>query len=718
MEVKTSAKVENLPDDLTADQLKGLKISEMRKLAEAAGISAKGPKSKLLERISKAINLRDSLRSMDDDESEEPEEEPEEAEAMDEEPADDEEEADEEDATFTVGENFIEGTVHQWKGNYGFINIGGKAPLFCHNGEINSSDRFPCLRKNMEVRLKLATWTSGDKNGQTFAKEVQARDGSDISYFEKQGESDHWDRVDIESPEDRYNGTVLWYNFRKKFGLIKPDEPISFGEGDDKVEISDKAEEGKDSVYVGWHDILTDDDPPGLVKDMKVQFSLYKDGQGFGAANVALVGGGMIVRPDARNKKWKPDTEARFTGTVKYFKVNGFGFITPNEKQADGEDFPYNEQIFKERLYVNPYDINTDASPAFLKEDQEVEFSVDVGNGQLHAKNITGADGGSLPGAEEGELPDAYKEKVKRESLSEEVFTGKVKFFAWDKHFGTIEMEEDNMEGLDDKTKKAITEKSVYVNWSDIQSTDKVIGVEAETEVQFKLYKDEKGIGAEEVTDMDGEPLSGQVKPAPKRKSWRNFRGRGRGRWRGRGRGRWRGRGRGRGRRYGRGRGRGRGRRGGWRGRKRNYDGGYSGGQAKRRRVVGWDDVGSAAKGGSRQGFVQWWDKSQGEGCIVAGSQRFKATKDQLQAEKPQWAFLEKDQMIEFQAGKDRFGHDCCFYVTGPGGSLIRQLTTLGDTQGPPQMGSVPPTQGGGGGRFLSTGPSRWSGMGGRRSGW
>lgn len=103
-----------------------------------------------------------------------------------------------------------------------------------------------------------------------------------------------------------------------------------------------------------------------------------------------------------------------------------------------------------------------------------------------------------------------------------------------------------------------------------------------------------------------------------------------------------------------------------------------------------------------------WWDKSANEGCIASeGGRRFKCTYDQVQAEKPCWAFLEKDQMVEFQQGKDRFGHDTCFYVTGPGGTLIRQITTLDQARG---AGAVPPARGGGGGggsRFLR-----------RRGGW
>merc|ERR1711990_574154 len=101
----------------------------------------------------------------------------------------------------------------------------------------------------------------------------------------------------------------------------------------------------------------------------------------------------------------------------------------------------------------------------------------------------------------------------------------------------------------------------------------------------------------------------------------------------------------------------------------------------------------------------------------MGNGRRFKCTMDQVQCEKPCWAFLEKDQIIEFQAGQDRFGHDTCFYLTGPDGTLIRQRTTLqqakkGKADVPPS--AVPPTAGAAGKRFFATNdgwgkPSGWN---------
>jgi len=268
-------------------------------------------------------------------------------------------------------------------------------------------------------------------------------------------------------------------------------------------------------------------------------------------------------------------------------------------------------------------------------------------------------------------------------------------------------MEDLENAGLDDEVVKTIEEKKVYFNTSDITSTDKLIGVEAETLVKFKLYKDEKGIGAEAVTDAEGNAICGQVRPAPKKKFKRKTKGK---------------------KKFQKGK-KGKGRQNGPRRSQRKNKGkrvqkrrnSWSEGQKQKknkrqkrgRKTVGWGELNNVqsiktlvdAPRGKSRGFVVWWDKSAGEGCIATEqNQRYKCTMDQVQCEKPCWAFLEKDQIIEFQAGQDRFGHGVCFYVTGPGGTLIRQNTTLDQANGMSEKpaSAVPPTAAGGG-RFLST---------------
>lgn len=377
-----------VPTDLKAEDVDKMKVSELKAELTKQKSSTQGTKTKLASRLKAILKAKAELAKAQAEEDDE-----EEVDADEDMEAADEEAADDGPAEFTVADDFTEGTVALWKGTYGFINIGEDKGLFCHKDDIETSDRHGCLRKNMLVRCKIAEYTSGKKKGQKFAQSVQQRDGSPVTWFANTGEGDLFEREPL--GDKVYEGTVKFFNFKKKYGLIKPDETIEVGEGDDKIVVSEEgADDKKDCIYVGWHDIVTDDVPPGLKKDMKVQFTLYKDKQGLGCSDVAQVGGDPIVRQDTRNKNWKPDSEERFSGTVKFFKVNGFGFITPNEKQADGEAFKYNENMFKGRLFINPNDIVTDSSPAFLEQDQEVEFSVEVKDGELQAKNIT------LPGGD------------------------------------------------------------------------------------------------------------------------------------------------------------------------------------------------------------------------------------------------------------------------------------------------------------------------------
>lgn len=699
----------------TPNSVSSMTVKDMRQALKAEGSSAVGSKAQLRKRLTAILKAKEELSKTIAGEGSGEEADEEELCSQGESQGEASQDEGDGEPEFTVSDEFTEGTVAIWKGTYGFISVGDatKLRLFCHKDDIDTSDRRGCLRKNMDVRCKVCEYTSGDKVGQKFAQQVQCRDGTKISWFKNCGENDTWQREILE-PRTVYEGTVQFFNFRKKYGLIKPSEPIIVGEGDDRVEVSDAAGEKKDCVYVGWHDIITDDTPPGLTKGMKVQFSLYKDDKGLGCFDVALPGGQPIVRQDARNKNWKPDTEERFRGTVKFFKLNAFGFITPNEKQPDGSAFPYNEIMFKERLYLSPSDIQTESSPAFIEQDLEVEFSVDVVDTELHAKNVSLPGGGKIV-VDASKLPEAYSKKVTREPITDKVFSGKVVVYRWDKFFGFIEMDDLESADLDDATKKAIEDKKVYFNTRDITSTDRLVGVEKDTLVKFKLYRDEKGVGAETVTDAEGNAICGQNRPVRKRK---------------------RPAGRGNKTRKNKKDGRGKGRRQnaqrrskrtkGKRAQKRRNSWGDRGQNTKKRRSsresVGWGELSTLrmladTPTGKSRGFVVWWDKSAGEGCIATeGGRRFKCSMDQIQCEKPCWAFLEKDQIIEFQAGQDRFGHGTCFYVTGPDGTLIRQLTTLKQAKAKKSAvpaSAVPPTAGpAAGSRFLSTNDG-WGSSGG-----
>merc|ERR1719433_1296159 len=102
-----------------------------------------------------------------------------------------------------------------------------------------------------------------------------------------------------------------------------------------------------------------------------------------------------------------------------------------------------------------------------------------------------------------------YKEIMPRESLDGE-YIGKVVKFIWDKGFGYIRVD---VSETPIPKEHQIENNEVYFNWSDLSSSDKVVGVNTDIEVKFGLYKDSKGLGAENITLRDGSALSEQTRP-------------------------------------------------------------------------------------------------------------------------------------------------------------------------------------------------------------
>jgi len=83
----------------------------------------------------------------------------------------------------------------------------------------------------------------------------------------------------------------------------------------------------------------------------------------------------------------------------------------------------------------------------------------------------------------------------------ERIFTGTVKYYKPEKEFGFITISEEI-------TFKDLTVKEkIYVMKEDIICNSDEIGLTAESEVMFRIYKDSKGLGACEVMNVDGTPI-------------------------------------------------------------------------------------------------------------------------------------------------------------------------------------------------------------------
>merc|ERR1712060_650793 len=95
-------------------------------------------------------------------------------------------------------------------------------------------------------------------------------------------------------------------------------------------------------------------------------------------------------------------------------------------------------------------------------------------------------------------------ELLEERELDEEetIYTGIVKKYRADKQFGFISIDEDiTFNGV------TATEK-IYVMKEDIICNSEEVGLKPDTSVMFKVYKDSMGLGACEVHNEDGTPIT------------------------------------------------------------------------------------------------------------------------------------------------------------------------------------------------------------------
>jgi len=383
----------------------------------------------------------------------------------------------------TDAEAWETGRVHEWKNTWGFIERDNQKDqhIFVHASNINSKDVHTFLRKGMEVKFQEAT--RADDPNRKCAVNVCNKEGEPISYFEKQGESDNFKRRDV-TPGVKYKGTVKNYFFRRRFGWIQPDD-----EGDERRFLT------KD-IYVAREDILTKDFPPGLRAGTKVQFELYEDDRGLGACRVTGENGELLevnsVRKDFENKV--------FTGVVEKFRLNGYLFIKPDENLKEfgmwGTD-----------IHGDCESINTEQRPARVLEKTKVTFKLTRDRNGFHAIDINDEDGEAIVVVDEDIQEDAHPHE---RQIYPEVFEGTVQSFSWAKGSGWVKPTELSPEL---RTKTTHREGYIYFYRRDLMSEDKVFGVHEDVKVRFRCYIDEKGIGACNITDHEGNSIKDQKRP-------------------------------------------------------------------------------------------------------------------------------------------------------------------------------------------------------------
>merc|ERR1712039_327946 len=248
--------------------------------------------------------------------------------------------------------------------------------------------------------------------------------------------------------------------------------------------------------------IQTDDRYPHLMKDMVVEFSLmkWKDRgvETLRAKNVTMPGGGNIAvqdEEDAKNKTFVGGQNLRYTGTLKWYSPQKeMGKVTLDEGYALDADVP-------KELQVEEHEVNCGGKkPKMAMEKLAVEFGIyKTKKGQYRVYNMC-LPGGAAMSREsvEGRVP-----------LGPTLYSGVIHYSTWGwGHIKPnpgqplpIKVRQKMAETLAEAKKKAkpgITpEEILYFNKDDCAKD--FYKPTKDTKVKFKVYSDNKGVGACEI---------------------------------------------------------------------------------------------------------------------------------------------------------------------------------------------------------------------------
>jgi len=306
-------------------------------------------------------------------------------------------------------------------------------------------------------------------------------------------------------------GTVVRFYRKRGFGFIKP-------------------KGGGKQVLVHWSKLVTDDKWPFIKRGTEVKFNLVeKDENGKRSAkDVTLANGRKIPVYVPENSDRVSNDDDVFSGVIQFFDYRkGFGMVKP-EDEITWEDVTVTSE---DALYFSREALITTGGGKGmvlnLRNGKKVTFKVYKDKKGLGAHELQNEDGNPLEyeerkrkggrkrkrTAKKGNKKPAKKAKVvkkTKEELLEEreldeeetIYTGTVKQYRADKEFGFISIDEDiTFNGV------TATEK-IYVMKEDIICYSEEVGLKPDTSVMFKIYKDSMGLGACEVHNEDGTPIT------------------------------------------------------------------------------------------------------------------------------------------------------------------------------------------------------------------
>jgi len=315
-------------------------------------------------------------------------------------------------------------------------------------------------------------------------------------------------------------GTIVRFYRNRGFGFIKPSD-------------------GGKQVLVHWSNLVTDDKWPYIKRGTEVEFELIEKDNNVkrSATEVTLLGGEKIPIFTPNNSDRVSNNEDIYCGSIKFFDYRkGFGVIKPDDEITWNNVTSENGVFFSRDAIVSTG--GAKGKVLNLRHGTNVTFKVHTGKRGLGAHELKKEDGNpieyearrmrkggikrrrSLKKGEKKKTSKKTKKKKKKETLAkktkeelmeereideeENIYTGTVKAYRAEKGFGFISINEDI-------TFKGATAKGkIYLMKEDIMSHSDVIGVNVETKVMFKVYKDSLGLGAYEVLKEDGSSFKSQ----------------------------------------------------------------------------------------------------------------------------------------------------------------------------------------------------------------
>jgi len=199
---------------------------------------------------------------------------------------------------------------------FGFVqlSLAGVVPkdeVFVHWRNIQSDDRFPSLRKDMEVEISLLKWRDNRGRETLRAKQVTYIGGANVAL---QDEEDAQTKTFVGGQHLRYTGTLKFFLPRQGYGYITLDEGY------------DLPNDVPKDIRLEHSEVNAGGQQPVFMQNLAVEFGIWRNLKGgYKAYNTTLPGGHPLTQ-DALENRIAMGSQS-YTGEIVMLHQFGWGFI-------------------------------------------------------------------------------------------------------------------------------------------------------------------------------------------------------------------------------------------------------------------------------------------------------------------------------------------------------------------------------------------------------